>query len=635
MYPVITYLKPFKKQVILGPVFKIIEAIFELIMPLLMAKIIDYGVKSGDVGYVLKMGGLILGASIVCLGSTLVCQYFAAKASQGYGTLVRRELYSHINRLSYAELDRFGTASLSTRLINDVNQLQLAVAMLIRLVVRAPFLAIGAVIMAMLLDLKLSVVFLVATPLIVLTLAVITAKSVPYFKKMQGKLDRVSQITRESLSGARVIRAFSKQKDEQTRLDEASDDLTRTAVRVGRLSALLNPITSVILNAAIIAILWFGGMRVNAGSLSQGEIIAFVNYITQILLALIVVVNLAVIFTKAAASAARVNEVFLTEPSVRDDTKNTPVSGKNNAVQQDKSEAQAIKNTARPDNRKAMTDKSALMPDNPLRADAATPHSGTVPAADSTENGENPAAPVVEFQDVSFGYTGKNAIENISFAVGRGETLGIIGGTGSGKSTVVSLIPRLYEATEGAVLFHGVNVNDYPLADLRRRIGMVPQRAVLFTGTVRENIAFGLDGLSDEALEKAVSIAQAAEFVSAYPQKYDTPITQGGANLSGGQKQRLTIARALAREPEVLILDDASSALDFATDLALRRAIRKETADTAVIIISQRAASIRYADRILVLDDGRMAGLGTHGELMETCTVYQEICASQGLEAAQ
>ena len=507
--------------------------------------------------------------------------------------------------------------------------------MLIRLVVRAPFLAIGAVIMAMLLDLKLSVVFLVATPLIVLTLAVITAKSVPYFKKMQGKLDRVSQITRESLSGARVIRAFSKQKDEQTRLDEASDDLTRTAVRVGRLSALLNPITSVILNAAIIAILWFGGMRVNAGSLSQGEIIAFVNYITQILLALIVVVNLAVIFTKAAASAARVNEVFLTEPSVRDDAKNTPVSGKNNAVQQDKSEAQAIKNTARPDNRKAMTDKSALMPDNPLRADAATPHSGTVPAADSTENGENPAAPVVEFQDVSFGYTGKNAIENISFAVGRGETLGIIGGTGSGKSTVVSLIPRLYEATEGAVLFHGVNVNDYPLADLRRRIGMVPQRAVLFTGTVRENIAFGLDGLSDEALEKAVSIAQAAEFVNAYPQKYDTPITQGGANLSGGQKQRLTIARALAREPEVLILDDASSALDFATDLALRRAIRKETADTAVIIISQRAASIRYADRILVLDDGRMAGLGTHGELMETCTVYQEICASQGLEAAQ
>ena len=573
MYPVVTYLKPFKKQVILGPVFKIIEAIFELIMPLLMAKIIDYGVKSGDVGYVLKMGGLILGASIVCLGSTLVCQYFAAKASQGYGTLVRRELYAHINRLSHAELDRFGTASLSTRLINDVNQLQLAVAMLIRLVVRAPFLAIGAVIMAMLLDLKLSVVFLIATPLIVLTLAVITAKSVPYFKKMQGKLDRVSRITRESLSGARVIRAFSKQKDEQARLDDASDDLTRTAVRVGRLSALLNPITSVILNAAIIAILWFGGMRVNAGSLSQGEIIAFVNYITQILLALIVVVNLAVIFTKAAASAARVNEVFLTEPSVRDDVKPAP------------------------------------QPDD--------------------------SAPVVEFRDVSFGYTGKNAIEHISFAVGQGETLGIIGGTGSGKSTVVSLIPRLYEATEGAVLFHGVNVNDYPLADLRRKIGMVPQRAVLFTGTVRENIAFGLDGLSQESLERAVSIAQAAEFVNAYPQKYDTPITQGGANLSGGQRQRLTIARALAREPEVLILDDASSALDFATDLALRRAIRKETAATAVILISQRAASIRHADRILVLDDGEMAGLGTHEELMKTCTVYQEICASQGLEAAQ
>ena len=573
MYPVVTYLKPFKKQVILGPVFKIIEAIFELIMPLLMAKIIDYGVKSGDVGYVLKMGGLILGASIVCLGSTLVCQYFAAKASQGYGTLVRRELYAHINRLSHAELDRFGTASLSTRLINDVNQLQLAVAMLIRLVVRAPFLAIGAVIMAMLLDLKLSVVFLAATPLIVLTLAVITAKSVPYFKKMQGKLDRVSRITRESLSGARVIRAFSKQRDEQARLDDASDDLTRTAVRVGRLSALLNPITSVILNAAIIAILWFGGMRVNAGSLSQGEIIAFVNYITQILLALIVVVNLAVIFTKAAASAARVNEVFLAEPSVRD--------GANTAPQPDGS------------------------------------------------------APVVEFQDVSFGYTGKNAIEHISFAVGRGETLGIIGGTGSGKSTVVSLIPRLYEATEGAVLFHGVNVNDYPLADLRRKIGMVPQQAVLFTGTVRENIAFGLDSLSQESLERAVSIAQAAEFVNAYPQKYDTPITQGGANLSGGQRQRLTIARALAREPEVLILDDASSALDFATDLALRRAIRKETAATAVILISQRAASIRHADRILVLDDGEMAGLGTHEELIKTCTVYQEICASQGLEAAQ
>lgn len=565
------FLKGYKKQVILGPVFKLIEAIFELIVPLVMASIIDVGVEQGDKGYVFRMGGVMLLLAAVGLCSALICQYFAAQASQGFGTTVRSALYKHINTLSHAEIDKLGTPSLITRITNDVNQLQVAVAMLIRLVIRAPFLAVGAVVMAMSIDLKLSVIFLVATPLIALVLYFVMSRSVPFYKAIQKKLDRVSLLSRENLDGTRVIRAFSKQKSEEERFNEASDDVAKTAVRVGKLSALLNPATYLIMNFAIVAIVWFGGFRVDGGDMSQGQIIAFVNYMTQILLALVVVANLVVIFTKASASAARVNEVFETVPSVVE--------------------------TA---------------------------------AAEVTPSGaEN--HPKIEFRNVNFSYAGTEelSLDNLSFSVARGETVGVIGGTGSGKSTLVNLIPRFYDVTSGEVLIDGVNVKDYPFSQLRGQIGMVPQKAVLFSGSIRDNMRWGKSDADDQEIARALSIAQASEFVEKLPEGYDTKISQGGKNLSGGQKQRLTIARALVSQPEILILDDSASALDFATDAALRRAIQRETAGMTVLIVSQRASTIRRADKILVLDDGELAGVGAHAELLERCEVYREICLSQ------
>ena len=569
MWKLRRFLKDYRKQVIIGPIFKWMEAVLELIVPLVMAKIIDVGVKNADKGYVFRMGGLLLLIAAVSLGCALVCQYSASIASQGVGTNLRREMFDRINRFSHAELDRFGTHSLITRLTNDVNQLQVAVAMLIRLVVRAPFLAIGAVVMAFTIDVKLSLIFLVVFPLIVGVLYFVMNRSIPFFRVMQKKLDKISLITRENLEGARVIRAFSKQDVELSRFTSASDDLANTSVRVGRLSALLNPLTYVIMNLGIVAILWFGGFRVDSGRLTQGEIIAFVNYMTQILQALIVVANLVVIFTKASASASRINEVLETEPSVSD-----AVSGE------------------------------------------------VAPLADEA---------ALEFDRVSFAYAGAEepSLSGITVKLRPGETLGVIGGTGSGKSTFVSLIPRFYDATSGEVKVFGRDVKEYPLAELRRLVGTVPQKAAVVSGTIRENLRWAKPDATDEELWAALKTAQAESFVEALPQKLETRVEQGGKNFSGGQKQRLTIARALVGKPSILILDDSASALDFATDAALRKALRTETKGMTVIMVSQRASTIRYADQILVLDDGGMAGLGTHEELFENCPVYREICLSQ------
>lgn len=562
------YLGGFKKELIIGPAAKLTEAVFELIVPLIMADIIDVGINGGaGKPYIYRMGGIMILMGALGLCCALVCQYLASRASQGVGTVIRNDLFRHIGSLSHAELDRFGTPSLITRVTNDVNQVQSAVAMLIRLVVRAPFLVIGAAVMAMAIDLKLSLIFLAVMPLVVAVLYFIMFRSVPLYRVIQKKLDKISLITRESLSGARVIRAFSGEEAEEKRFREANDDFAETSMRVGRLSALLNPLTYAIMNLAIAAIVWFGGFRVDSGALTQGQVIAFVNYMTQISLALVVVANLVVLFTKAAASSARINEVFDTEPSIKDGS-----------------------------------------------------------GAEVSEK-----ASVIEFKDVSFSYSegGDNALEHISFSVQKGETVGIIGGTGSGKSTLVSLIPRFYDAEQGSVLISGADVKSYSLKELRKRIGFVPQKAMLFSGTIAENLRWGNENATDEQLRKAAETAQAKEFIDKMPDGFNTHINQGGRNLSGGQKQRLTIARALTGNPEILILDDSASALDFATDAALRKAIARDTSGMTVIIVSQRATSIRHADKIVVLDDGEAVGIGTHDQLLESCGVYREIVMSQ------
>ena len=567
------FLKQFKKEVLIGPVFKLTEAVFELIVPLVMAQIIDVGIANGDRGYVLRMGGVMVLLGLVGLGCALICQYCAARASQGFGTVLRSEMFRHINTLSHGEIDQIGTPSLITRITNDVNQLQLAVAMLIRLVVRAPFLGSGATVMALLLDWKLACIFFVAAPLMALVLYLVMSRSIPFYRIIQKKLARISLITRENLSGVRVIRAFSRQEKEKERFAQASEDQMSTSIAVGRISALLNPLTSAIINLAIAAVIWFGGFRVDAGGMTQGEVIAFVNYLNQILLAMIVVANLVVIFTKAAASATRVDEVLELHPSI-------------------------VNRVSRP--------------------------------AQEVEG-----SPEIAFDAVSFAYpdAGAYSLSDISFTVARGQTLGIIGGTGCGKSTLVNLIPRFYEVSQGCIRVDGVDVRDYPMDQLRGKVGIVPQRAVLFSGTLRQNMQWRKQDATDEEIWQALETAQAASFVRKMPDGLDSVILQGGKNLSGGQKQRLTIARALVGEPEILILDDSASALDFATDAALRQAIAKFSAERGnrmtTIIVSQRANTVRYADQIVVVDDGKAAGIGTHEQLLESCQTYREIYWSQ------
>ena len=570
MIKLIHFMKDYKKEAILGPIFKLIEAILELFVPIVMAKIIDVGVRNSDITYIFKMGGILILLGASGLGFALICQYYASIASQGVGTSIRSTLFKHINNLSHTEIDKIGTPTLITRLTNDINQIQNGVAMMIRLGSRAPFIIIGSTIMAIALDLKLSIIFIITTPLIALVIYFVMSKSLPLYKIIKNKLDHISLITRENLEGTRVIKAFSKEESEKLRFKDASNDLSDTSINVGKISALLNPITYIIMNLSIVAILWFGGIRVNSGSLTQGEVIAFVNYITQILLALIVFAQLIVTLTKASTSANRVSVIL--------EIKSTIVEKENIKINSSKSEASFI-----------------------------------------------------EFKNVFFSYADSNeySLSNISLTINKNETIGIIGGTGSGKSTLVNLIPRFYDATKGQVLINGTDVKDYTLKRLRSMIGIVPQKAVLFKGTLLENLKWGKKDATIDEIETALEISQSSSFVQAFPKKYDTNILQGGKNLSGGQKQRLTIARALVSNPEILILDDSSSALDFATDSNLRKALKEKVKNTTVIMVTQRASSIKNADKIIVLDNGEIVGIGNHDYLINNCEVYKEICSSQ------
>lgn len=570
MLKLIYFMKDYKKESILGPIFKLIEAILELFIPIVMAKIIDIGVYNKDINYVFKMGGVLILLGAIGLIFALVCQYYASIASQGAGTSIRSKLYKHINRLSYSEIDKIGTPTLITRLVNDINQIQTGIAMLIRLGTRSPFIIIGSIIMALLIDLKLSIIFLIATPLIALVIYLVMSKSLPLYKVIQEKLDNLSLITRENLEGARVIKAFSKEESEKSRFEKSAADLANTSINVGKISAILNPITYMIMNLAIIAILWFGGINVNIGSLTQGEVIAFINYITQILLSLIVFSQLIVILTKGATSANRVLEILNINTSIMD-------------------------------NKETLTNK--------------------------VKNNDS----LIEFKNVSFSYEESNeySLKDINFKINKNETIGIIGGTGSGKSTLINLIPRFYDVSKGEILVKGINVKDYKLNSLRKLIGIVPQKAVLFKGSILDNLKWGNEDATINEIEDALNISQSSSFINSLPDKYNSKVMQGGKNFSGGQKQRLTIARALVRNPEILILDDSSSALDFATDAELRKSLNENTKDMTVLIVSQRASSIMNSDKIIVLDNGEIAGIGTHDYLLENCEVYSEIYSSQ------
>lgn len=562
------YLKQFKLNVTIGPLCKLTEAIFELIVPLVMAKIIDVGIANGDNDYIWKHGLILVLLAVLGLSCALVCQYMASVASQGVGTALRRDLYAHINTLSYSELDKIGTPALVTRISNDVNQVQTAVAMLIRLVVRAPFLVIGAAIMSFTISPRLSLIFLGAMVIIVCVMVPVMKATVKLFKKQQKSLDGISRITRENLTGVRVVRAFARQSHEKERFEETAEEYRKFAVKAGRINALLNPLIFIAVNVAYLLIVYFGGGFVDGGidGMTQGSVIALVNYMTQISLALVVVANLVTIFTKAAASAARINEIFDMQSSI-------------------------------------------------------------VGAESSPE--QDPNAPAIEFDNVCFSYVGgENSLDDISFKLERGKTLGIIGGTGSGKSTLVNLLCRFYDCGSGSVKINGADVRDYPTGELRRLIGIVPQKAELLSGSLRENMTLGRPDITDEQIYKALEVAQAKEFTDNLDGGLDAKILQGGKNFSGGQKQRLTIARAFAQSPDIVILDDSSSALDYATDAKLRHAI-KELSGVTAVIVSQRANSIMHADKIIVLDDGRAVGIGTHAELLKSCEVYHEICATQ------
>ena len=569
MKRLIRFLRGYGKETILAPLFKMLEAAFELIVPLVVANIVDIGIQNQDIPYIWKQCVIMVLLGIIVLVCSLTAQFFAAKAAMGFSTALRKEMFAHISSLSYRELDRLGTPTLVTRITSDINQAQTGVNMVLRLFLRSPFIVVGAVIMAFTINVRIGVIFLIAVPLISVVIYMIMKSTVPIYKKAQASLDKISLITRENHVGARVVRAFCRQQEENREFAKTNDEYTKIQVQAGKISALLNPATTVIMNFAIIGILWYGSKEVYTGVLTQGEVVALVNYMTQILIALIALANLIVAVTKAMASAVRLNEVLDTKPTMTDD---------GTKAQEEK------KNSAR-----------------------------------------------VEFKDVTFTYAGSQepALSHISFTAMPGETIGIIGGTGCGKSTLVNLIPRFYDVNEGEVLIDGNPVKEYPFAQLRKKIGMVPQHAVLFKGTIRDNMKWGKEDATEEEIDRALSIAQAKDFVESKPEKLSAMVSQGGTNLSGGQRQRLTIARALVGMPKILIMDDSASALDFATDAALRHAIRTQTEGMTVFIVSQRATSIKQADKILVLDDGELAGVGTHQELMKSCEVYREICLSQ------
>ena len=574
MRRLLPFLNGYKKESIVGPLFKLLEAAFELIVPLIMAQIIDVGIRYRNVPYIWKMGAVLVVFGVLGLGCSLLAQYFAAKAAVGFGTGLRHELFRHIGLLSYAEIDKAGSSTLVVRMTSDINQVQSGVNLVLRLFLRSPFIVVGAMIMSFTIDVKVAVIFLITVPVMSLVIYGIMMLTIPLYKNVQKSLDQVLLSTRENLAGIRVIRAFRTQNQEKEEFEEKSSRLMRYQQLVGKISALLNPMTYVLVNLGIIAVVWYGGGAVEAGRIKQGEVIALVNYMTQILLALVALANLIVSFTKAMASAGRINEVFDLKPGITDGPENAQKGGKN------------------------------------------------VFGTD---------LPRVTMQDVTFFYEGSQApaLSNISFSADVGETIGIIGGTGCGKSTLVNLIPRFYDVSKGAVCVNGTDVKAWELGVLRETIGVVPQKAVLFHGTIRENMKMGKEDASDEEIRSALKTAQALEIVENKPGGLDTIVSEGGKNLSGGQRQRLTIARALVRQPQVLILDDSASALDFATDSRLRRALKEDTSGMTVFIVSQRAASIMYADRIIVLDDGEIAGCGTHKELLGSCQVYQEICYSQ------
>ena len=554
----------YRRYMVIGPACKLIEVIFDLLTPLVIAQMIDKGIGAHDVNAVIRYGMVLAAMAVIGISFTLVCQKMAALTSQGMGTDIRGALYQHINKLSYAELDRFGTPSLITRITNDVNQVQLAVALGVRMLIRWPFLAVGSMIAALAIDLKLGMIFLICTPAIGLVFWFVMARCIPYYKQLQAKLDRIALICREGLSGARVVRAFVREGHERERFAQAADDQARVAIAVGKLSSILNPVTFLVMNLGVCAILWVGGIQVNVGELTQGQVMAFVNYMTQTLTSIVYVANLVVVFTKASASASRLNEVLNCEPSITDEG-NQPV---------------------------ALPELSAM--------------------------GNAVPVPALSLSHASFSFDG-------------------IGGTGSGKSTLVSLIPRLYDTGAGSVSVMGAGVRAWPLDQLRHVVATVPQRASLVSGTVRSNLTWRDESATDEELWAALDIAQASEFVRNKPQGLDAPVEAGGKNFSGGQRQRLTIARALVGSPQILIMDDSASALDFKTDAALRHAIRERSVRGAAegglplttVIVSQRVSTVRDADMICVLDHGSVAGLGTHDELYASCQLYREICQSQ------
>lgn len=572
MKKLLVYLKDYKKESILGPLFKLLEASFELIVPLVMATIIDAGVKNADKAYIMKMCLVLVLLAVIGLTCSITAQYFAAKAAVGFSTKLRHALFEHIESLSFAEMDEVGTSTLMTRMTSDVNQVQNGVNLFLRLLLRSPFIVFGAMIMAFTVDVKAALVFVVAIPLLSIVVFGIMLVSIPLFKKVQGALDGVLGITRENLTGSRVIRAFNKEETEIGKFNEKNDVLTKIQLYVGRISALMNPVTFVIVNMATLVLIWKGAIRVDNGFITQGEVVALVNYMSQILVELVKLANLIININKSIACGNRIQTILELQPSV--------------------------------------TDEKAISAQN---------------------NSSMDSSYAVEFDHVglAYGKVKEEALTDIHFSVKKGQTIGIIGGTGSGKSSVVNLIPRFYDVTSGSVKVNGKDVREYTLSDLRGKVGTVLQKAVLFKGTIRENLQWGNPDATEEEMQQALAVAQAKEFVDTKEGGLDYEIEQGGKNLSGGQRQRLTIARAVVKKPEILILDDSASALDFATDAKLRMAIREMEGEMTVFIVSQRAASLQYADQIIVLDDGHIAGMGTHQELLQNCEVYQEIYYSQ------